>query len=331
MAHPMDAQNGNKPEAESFFVEGVEARPADAPVESGESQSRQLHALRLFQDAFVESFTAAARKLLGDELRIRPDEVKWSRLGDFLTCCGGPRCYRRLATEAPGPAGREGVPDTLVHLVLSPPAAYAMIDRLLGGSGGQIYVPDRPATGIERQLMRRMSDLAAAAVCSAWPGRETLKLRADDDSPDQPMEPATRTQVAAASFEITLDGSKGSMRLGFEPALAAELSKSLPDDGPTSIQREKPDSGKSHDARAQTTRAAESFLELSATVADTVVGAGELAGLATGDLLTTDAPADGEVIVRVAGIPRFAARLGRCHGRRAITITRRMGNQPEAD
>jgi len=47
-------------------------------------------------------------------------------------------------------------------------------------------------------------------------------------------------------------------------------------------------------------------------------------GLAAGDLLVSDVSPDGEVIVRVGGLPRFAARLGQFNGKRAITITRRL-------
>jgi flagellar motor switch protein FliM len=50
----------------------------------------------------------------------------------------------------------------------------------------------------------------------------------------------------------------------------------------------------------------------------------ELARMEAGDILSTDSDADGEVIVRIDGVPRFAARLGSADGRRAITITRRL-------
>ena len=63
-------------------------------------------------------------------------------------------------------------------------------------------------------------------------------------------------------------------------------------------------------------------VEISVTAAegDVVLGPDELADLSAGDILTTDAPAGGEVIVRVAGIPKYRARLGACNGRRAVTI-----------
>ena len=46
--------------------------------------------------------------------------------------------------------------------------------------------------------------------------------------------------------------------------------------------------------------------------------------LAVGDVLATDIATDAEVIIRVAGVPKFAARLGQFKGRRAIVITRKL-------
>ena len=49
-----------------------------------------------------------------------------------------------------------------------------------------------------------------------------------------------------------------------------------------------------------------------------------LADLSDGDLLVSDVAPDGEIHVTLNGVPRFAATLGLCNGKRAITITRRL-------
>lgn len=65
-------------------------------------------------------------------------------------------------------------------------------------------------------------------------------------------------------------------------------------------------------------------LELSAALEGITLDQAELAELAEGDIVATDVPADGEVIVRVGGIPKFAARLGTSGGRKLLTIVRRL-------
>jgi flagellar motor switch protein FliM len=71
-------------------------------------------------------------------------------------------------------------------------------------------------------------------------------------------------------------------------------------------------------------------LELTAALEDIAIDERELAGLAPGDIIATEVAADGEVIVRIGGIPKFAARLGTSNGHRALTITRRLDEPREA-
>ena len=57
----------------------------------------------------------------------------------------------------------------------------------------------------------------------------------------------------------------------------------------------------------------------------------DLAALAAGDVLVTDAPADGEIVVRVDGRDRFAGRLARWGDRSAVYVTRKLDAPPPAD
>jgi flagellar motor switch protein FliM len=65
-------------------------------------------------------------------------------------------------------------------------------------------------------------------------------------------------------------------------------------------------------------------MELSVSLRDIDVPASDAERLCDGDIVATGLPADGEVIVRLAGIPKFLARMGQVDGRRAITILRRL-------
>lgn len=50
----------------------------------------------------------------------------------------------------------------------------------------------------------------------------------------------------------------------------------------------------------------------------------DLASLSDGDLLVSDVAPDGEILITIAGTPRFAATLGQHNGKRAVTITRTL-------
>ena len=52
-------------------------------------------------------------------------------------------------------------------------------------------------------------------------------------------------------------------------------------------------------------------------------GLQELLALQPGDVITTTKPAEGDVVLQVEGISKFAGRIGQFHGKRAIRISRR--------
>jgi flagellar motor switch protein FliM len=66
-------------------------------------------------------------------------------------------------------------------------------------------------------------------------------------------------------------------------------------------------------------------MELTLSLPETTLAAQDAMALAPGDIVATDLPPGGEVIVRVAGIPKFAGLLCEYQGRRAVRILRRLG------
>ena len=200
-------------------------------------------------------------------------------------------------------------------VAVCPELAYVILDRLLGGSHEGAFIPTRPLTGLERALLRRVAALTAASLARAWPTYPPA-LGAVDDPPAALGEPTAIDQepVWAISFSLKVGRHLGTMRLAIPlrwiswdhcPAAPGPGRGSYHPDGEGACQ-------------------AQGSVELSAAVEGTTIPLEDLAGLASGDVVMTDCPADGEVMVRIAGIPKFLARLGASNGRRAITITRRI-------
>jgi flagellar motor switch protein FliM len=71
-------------------------------------------------------------------------------------------------------------------------------------------------------------------------------------------------------------------------------------------------------------RATAAPLEITASIEALELDWAELAGLAVGDILATELPTDGEITIRIGGIPKYAARLRVIDGRKVVTITRRL-------
>jgi hypothetical protein len=104
-----------------------------------------------------------------------------------------------------------------------------------------------------------------------------------------------------ATFELALGGRVGTMRLCGCGRLAEAA------------------------GAAPNRRGASAALKLTASIEAGELDADELDALAEGDVIVTDLPVGGEVIVRVGGIPKFAARLKLTDGRKTVQITRRLG------
>jgi len=261
---------------------------------------------------FARDFAGAASQLLDRSVAVRPAMSARRSVAEFLasleepTCCC---CLEAGAADSPAPGAPSpgaGVP--VAWIEISPSIAFTMIDLLLGSRQSGQYVPCRPLTDIERHVLRRIVHLAAGALAKVWPGPPAPGL-APSDRP-LPRGPAgLEAPTTVATFELSLQGQVGTMRL-CAPAAARPAGA-----GPPPAGSEEP----------AWPRPAETPLLVSVASEEAGITAEELAKLAPGDIVTTETSADGEVIVRVAGIPKFAARLGSCNGRRAITITRRLG------
>ena len=253
---------------------------------------------------FARNLAQAASCMLGCPITVRPAVTTRRTVRELLagleetTCCFPLPTDASQAPDLPHP-WRLDSPAPVAWVEFSRPAAFAMLDLLLGSSQEVGYVPARPLTPIERPLLNRVARLAAQAMADLCPGKPSAPGM-PAGPPEGPTPLGPETPMIVATFELAVRGLVGTMRLHVPCADAPGQ------DGPAPR------------------RAAGAPLLLSVASPDLDVAAEELARLSPGDIVLSDIDADGEVIVRVAGIPKFAARLGSCDGRRAITITRRL-------
>ncbi len=247
---------------------------------------------RTLQDAFAASFAAAASAVLGADVHVRPAG---------LGLPGATDAGCRLALSGFAAVEEAGsAPARPVALVISPPACFGMVDRLLGGRGGSAP-PARAVTDVERRLLARFAGIARASLSRALPEGARARLR-----PVATVEDDDEASVHLA-FSVAIDTPAGrtppaALWLSL-PAEAIATESAAPPEHP----REK--------------------LELTASLPPTRLRGSEVAGLATGDTLASGSPPDAEVIVRVAGIPKYVGQLGRHNGRRAVTVLRRIGEE----
>jgi flagellar motor switch protein FliM len=281
--------------------EPTQADRPDARPDAGERSywyhsSGRPHAMRWLADDFAGSLAAVGSGLLHADLQVRLAGAVQSSRSHFAQTLEELTCSYVLSSRPPE-AGKAG---PAVCLEFSPALAFAMIECLLGASGVAPAVPDRPLTAAERRVLHRVVEAAAASLSAAWPGVPKRRFHAEL-KPVPSAAAAAEEPVVVITFELAFHGRVGSMRLcaagGLMDALVLGDFRHRPETAP---------------------------LELSAALEGITLDEADLAQLAEGDIVATEIPADGEVIVRIGGIPKFAARLGTAGGRKLLTITRRL-------
>jgi flagellar motor switch protein FliM len=249
--------------------------------------------------AFPTNFAAGASGMMRTDVRVRLTAVASAGRGAPAAQIEEPTCsYALSASAEPGP----GEAAVVAIVEFSAGIAAAMVECLLGGTPTATPAPHRALTPAERRALRRLADLAAASLSASRKPADLTGLRARIDM--TPMAgPGDDGPLVAAVYELALAGRVGTMKLwGGEDVLGS---------APVGRKRSRP-------------------VRLALTVAleGVVVDADDLAALAEGDIVATEVPVDGEVIVRIGGIPKFAARLGTSGQRKTLTITRRLGDRP---
>ena len=290
------------PAGEVRAAEPPQPPPAGAYVPCTEAERLQWYRssgrpgeLAWLAETFANTFAAAAGGLLRADLTVRLAAVSETTRRQFNQAVEEPTCTLGLLPLSAS-SGQVGT-----CLEFSPALALVLVERLMGGLGQtpQIAGPakHRPLTAAERRVLLHLANLVALSLSSARPGGSFGKLRADLAAPTGDDD----DRVVVATFELALGGRVGTMRLCGCGRLAAGA------------------------GAAPNRRGASAALEVTASIEGTELDAADLADLTDGDVIVTDLPTDGEVIVRVGGIPKFAARLQVADGRKTIQITRRLG------
>ena len=275
-----------------------------------------------FFERFCAKFSAALSEALNLPVQISVLSLKRLSYAGFqasteeLACC-----YELQRARSSGPQGPGRSAETEMCLEICPELAFAMIDRLLGGSQENAFVPSRPPTRIEGRLLRRVASLVADCLSCPGPGGGLGFCLGGQTGPQERQAAGTREQpVLVATFSLRIGRNAGTMRLCVPCGLMGILVRSGPGAGlaeGVAAATTVPGDGK-----------VKAPIEISAAVEGTMITAEELADLGPGDIVSTDTPGGGEVIVRVAGIPKFVGRLSTSNGRRAVIITRRLDQGP---
>jgi len=312
---------------------GQVAQPADAPSSvyspTGRAQADvhiydfkrpervskdQMRALEGLHEGFGRNFGAALSGYLRTIIEVGVAHIEQLTYSEFIHSLPNPTCFNLLKADTL---------DGQLCLEISPLIVYPIIDRLLGGSNADLFIPQRPLTQIEQRLVQRITDRVVQHLSEAWSNLTPVKFSVEEfESNPQLVQivPPNET-VVVIGFELKMGNRAGTMSLCIPYNVIEPIMGVLAAQNWFSYQRK----GSQDDHLRKLTRnVGTAPVKIRAFLAQTTIKVSDLMSLAIGDLITTDQVIGAEMLIQVEGKHKFVGQLGQFRGARSIQITRKI-------
>jgi flagellar motor switch protein FliM len=272
----------------------------------------QMRALEGLHEGFGRNFGAALSGYLRTIIEVSVAHIEQLTYSEFIHSLPNPTCFNLLKAEQL---------DGQLCLEISPLIIYPVIDRLLGGSNADLFIPQRPLTQIEQRLVQRITDRATHHLSEAWSNLTPVTFSVHDfESNPQLVQivPPNET-VVVVGFELKMGNRAGTMSLCIPYNVIEPIMGVLAAQNWFSYQRK---GGQEDHAKKLTKNVSNAPIEMRAFLARTTMKLNDLLNLQLGDIITTDKPCAGDAFVQVEGRNKFFAQVGQMRGNRSIRVTR---------
>jgi len=272
----------------------------------------QMRALEALHEGFGRNFGAALSGYLRTIIEVNVANIEQLTYSEFIHSLPNPTCFNLLKAEQ-----LEGQ----LCLEISPLIIYPIIDRLLGGSNADLFIPQRPLTQIEQRLVQRITDRATQHLSEAWSNLTPVTFKVDDfESNPQLVQivPPNET-VVVVGFELKMGNRAGTMSLCIPYNVIEPIMGVLAAQNWFSYQRK---AGQQDHVRKLTSSLNTAPVEMRCFLAQTSISVNDLLALQPGDILTTEKDQTHDVLIQVEGKNKFLGKVGQLRGSRAIQITK---------
>ena len=273
----------------------------------------QMRAVEALHEAFARNFGASLSGFLRTIVEVRVATAEQLTYSEFIYSLPNPTNFNLLTAEP-----LEGQ----LCLEISPLIIYPIIDRLLGGSNSELFIPQRPLTLIEQRLVARITDRALVTLTEAWADlvKVDFKISEVESNPHLVQIVAPNEIVVVIGFEIKIGNRAGTMSLCLPFKVIEPIMSKLVTQGWLAYQRKtEPQDETNYIARGLSA----THVDVTVYLAETTITVDELLTLQPGDILQTSKPVDGDLILQVEGENQFAGYIGRHKDNLAIKISRR--------
>ncbi len=272
----------------------------------------QMRALEGIHETFARNFGASLSGYLRTIIEVRVATAEQLTYSEFIHSLPNPTNFNLL-----GAAPLEGQ----LCLEVSPLIIYPIIDRLLGGSNSELFIPQRPLTMIEQRLVGRITGRALETLTESWSELVDVNFTINEveSNPHLVQIVAPNEVVVVIGFEIKMGGRAGTMSLCVPFNVIEPVMDKLLSQGWLAYQRRAQADDRSGDLASAI---GATHVDVVGYLAETSMTVDDLLTLQPGDILqTTKSPAE-EIILQVEGKNKYAAHLGRHKENLAAKITR---------
>lgn len=292
-------------------TEDIEVRPYDFKRPERVSKD-QMRALLTLHEGFARNFGVALSGFLRTIVEVKVAACEQMTYGEFINSLPNPTSFNLI--EADGLEGQ-------ICLEISPLIIYPIIDRLLGGTSQDLFIPQRPMTAIETRLISNVTNRGLASLAEAWESVKKLSfsITATESNPQLVQIVPPNEVVVVVGLELKLANRAGTMNLCIPYNVIEPVVEKLSAQNWFAV-------AKSHVSEESRNRVEGTIsgatLDLHGILAGTRLTVRDLASLSVGDLITTEKLATKPVVLCVEGEHKFLGQLGQHRGKRAIRVLR---------
>jgi flagellar motor switch protein FliM len=291
--------------------ESTEIRPYDFKRPERVSKD-QMRALQTLHEGFARNFGASLSGFLRTIVEVRVATCDQMTYSEFIAALPNPTSFNLLGAD-----GLEGQ----MCLEVSPLIIYPIIDRLLGGTSHDLFIPQRPMTLIESRLISSITSRGLVALSEAWASIKQLSFNvvATESNPQLVQIVPPNEVVVVVGFELKITNRAGTMNLCIPYNVIEPVIEHLSSQSWFAAARNQ---------RSKTTEQVigkslkEAALTVTGILAETTITLADVMNMQPGDVIVTEKPASQPVTVCIEGEAKYEAHLGMHKQSRALRIVR---------
>ena len=273
----------------------------------------QMLAFEGLHERFARNFGAALSGYLRTIIEVKVRSTEQLTFAEFTYSLPSPTSFSLLNASSL---------DGQICMEISPLIIYPIIDRMLGGSNAELYIPQRPLTQIEQRLVNRIIERALDSLSEAWNNiiDVAFEVTQHESNPQLVQIVAPNEVVIVIGFEIKMGNRSGSMSLCIPFNVIEPVMGRLASQDWFSYSK-KGGAVECRDSLLE--NLGEAKLKTRTYLGQATIKVRELLALGAGDVLKIEKEAADDLVMQIEGKSKFAGKIGKFRGNRAFRVTRK--------